>query len=113
MKEQLPDHAAVKIVDEVTSLPDGIGDGALTFDGLDDGIVGYAVVYREGAWRGVLVYSRERLENLVYSNMKASMDSSDPYDDGQVRFDAMEHVEYNIAGGYLGPHTPIVVDQWL
>lgn len=113
MKEKLPTTVAVKIVDEVTSLPEGIGDGALTFDGMDDALVGYAVVYREDAWRGVAVYSRERLEQVVYADMRSSMDSSDPYDDGQLRCDAMEHVEYNISGAYLGPHTPIVVDQWL
>lgn len=113
MKEQLPDHAAVKIVDEVASLPEGIGDGALTFDGMDDAIVGYAVVYREGAWRGIFVYSRDRMEEVLMTGWKKNSQSDDPCEDEQSRFDAMEYVDYNIAGGYLGPHTPIVADQWL
>ena len=30
-------------------------------------------------------------------------------DDGMTREDAMEHFDYNIAGSYVGPKTPIFV----
>lgn len=77
---------------------------AIAYDGYDDAIVGVAWVKRNGAVSCVLVYNYELI-------VKAVIDSS-VYETGDDPWEeASEYVNFNIVEGYLGPHTPIVVNQ--
>jgi hypothetical protein len=66
----------------------------LKADGFDDCIIGFV-----GSFDDVkLVYSVKKiLEKLVT--------------EGMSELDAIEHYEYNIAGGYVGEKTPIWCDD--
>jgi hypothetical protein len=63
---------------------------ALTIDGCDSAIIG---VYRER-----VVYSRSRLEFCFILQ-------------GMTEEEAGEWVDFNIVGAYVGPGTPIVVED--
>lgn len=75
---------------------------AVIWDGLDSAVIGSARIWRDGEWRNVVVYSFDRLCDAVHSQS----DSGLTYDE------AVEHVEYNIAGGYVGAYTPLIVRDW-
>jgi hypothetical protein len=68
----------------------------LKMDGLDDAIVGMADV-----WVG-----NTTVERLVYDGEKiiASLMAQ-----GWTEEEAYEFVDFNIAGAYMGPQTPVIV----
>lgn len=69
---------------------DNYSDEDILFaDGFDDAIIGIdAVNFR-------VIYSVSKIIEILMS------------DDEMTYEDAIEHYEYNIAGSYVGPHTPI------
>jgi len=76
-----------------------ISPDMLTVDGFDDAILGYA-----DCWGVAIGGGGERLYRVVYSVRRivealvaAGMDEES----------AMEYFEFNIAGAYLGPNTPV------
>lgn len=79
---------------------------ALRWDGYDDAVIGYAMIKREGRYRHCLVYSL----GLMLEVAKRQIHAEEGED---VSILAQEYVEHNILGAYIGPHTPIVVDQWV
>lgn len=76
---------------------------AVIWAGYDSAVIGNARIWRDGEWRNVIVYSFDRLCDAVH--MKNGLDS--PYDT------AVDEVEYNLAGGYVGPYTPLIVREWV
>jgi hypothetical protein len=81
------------------------GDQAHTiiWENMDGAVVGHARVWRDDAFRDVLVYSYKRLINEV---RKASGPDGD-WDEAE------EYVQFNMVNAYLGPYTPLVVDNWI
>jgi hypothetical protein len=71
---------------------------AITVDGYDDALVGWT-----DSWQG-----HERLVRAVYSVEKilATMKSQ-----GMSHEEAEEFFEFNIAGAYVGKHTPVFVRE--
>jgi len=71
----------------------------LKLDGYDTCLIGVATVWHpDGTRVDRLVYDGERiLEQLLEEDGDLSHD------------DAMEHISFNIEGGYVGPMTPIIV----
>ena len=69
---------------------------ALKIDGHDNAILGAAHLGPEGEY--ILVYSEKRiLDNL----MKQGMDWTE----------AVEFFEFNVQGAFMGPGTPIIIDE--
>ena len=82
-------------------------DGAITYDGCDSALVGTAKVIREEQWVEIAIYSYELLVEH-FKNQYLS-DSENPISEDEAEVDALEWVDYNIAGGYLGIRTPMII----
>jgi hypothetical protein len=74
-------------------------DGPLQIDGHDDAIAGTAVIWRDHKRVEVLVYSGHKIVETLMER------------DGMTDEEAVEYVEYNIEGAYVGDHTPVVFWQ--
>lgn len=68
---------------------------AVLWDGCDDALIGMTN-------NGVAVYSIGKLQEIFLNQFKESAESDD-----EALNDAIEWVEYNILGAYVGEHTPI------
>ena len=82
-------------------------DGAITYDGCDSALVGTAKVIREEQWVEIAMYSYELL--VEHFKNEYLSDSENPISEDEAEVDAMEWVDYNIAGGYLVIRTPMII----
>ena len=82
-------------------------DGAITYDGCDSALVGTAKVIREEQFVEVAMYSYELL--VEHFKNEYLSDTENPISEDEAEVDAMEWVDYNIAGGYLGIRTPMII----
>lgn len=74
----------------------------IKYDGYDEAILGPAFIWRDRQQIQVLVYDAEKIREIL---MRDGMDAEE----------AREFIEFNIEGGYLGIHTPVLVwpnDIW-
>jgi hypothetical protein len=74
----------------------------IKYDGYDEAILGPAMIWRDRQQVQVLVYDAEKIREIL---MRDGMDAEE----------AREFIEFNIEGGYLGIHTPVLVwpnDIW-
>ena len=74
----------------------------IRYDLYDEAIIGPAMVWRDQQQVAVLVYDAEKIREIL---MRDGMDADE----------AREFIEFNIEGGYLGVHTPVLVwpnDEW-
>lgn len=68
----------------------------LKIDGHDNAIIGPAMVWRDHSRCDVLVYNAE----IIRSNLMK---------DGMTSDEALEYIEFNIEGAYVGGLTPVLV----
>lgn len=68
----------------------------LKADGFDKAIIGMASIWRDGSKVDVLVYSG----NKMASELKK---------DGMTYEQAVDFIEFNVEGAYVGEYTPVVV----
>jgi hypothetical protein len=71
----------------------------LKMDGLDDALIGRADVWVGNTTVERLVYSGEKVIEVLMER------------DGMTEEEAYEFMDFNIAGAYMGPHTPVIVWQ--
>jgi hypothetical protein len=69
----------------------------IKYDDYDEAILGPAYIWRDQTQVEVLVYDAEKIREILIER------------DGMSSEDAREFIEFNIEGGYLGPHTPVLV----
>ena len=67
------------------------------WDGLDEAIIGPAMVWQKNSHIEVLVYNAEVIRNILMSR------------DGMDFEEAREFIEFNIEGAYIGFDTPVLV----
>ena len=73
----------------------------LKIDGHDDAIVGQACIWTNQTREHVLVYSGDKIvEGLMQR-------------DGMSMEEAIEYIEFNIEGAYMGPDTPVVMWEYV
>jgi len=84
-------------------------DGAITYDGCDSALLGTAKVIREEQWVEVSLYSYERL--VEHFKNEYLSDTENPITEDEAEIDAIEWVDFNIAGGYLGINTPMIISS--
>lgn len=82
-------------------------DGAITYDGCDSALIGTAKIFREEQFVEVAMYSYDLL--VEHFKNEYLSDTENPISEDDAEVDAMEWVDYNIAGGYLGIRTPMIV----
>jgi hypothetical protein len=69
----------------------------IKYDGYDEAIIGPAYIWRDQTQVEVLVYDAEEIREILMKR------------DGMSSEEAREFIEFNIEGGYLGLHTPVLV----
>lgn len=73
----------------------------LKADGLDEAIIGQALVWLGNERQEVLVYSCEKIMEILMAR------------DGMSQEEAHEFIEYNIEGAYMGNQTPVFVWDYI
>ena len=71
-------------------------DDYLKADGFDDAVIGTADVWRDGTREAVLVYSVEKIIEILEK-------------DGMTEEEAIEYISFNVEGAYVVPKTPVFV----
>ena len=74
----------------------------IKYDNYDEAIIGPAMIWRDQQQVQVLVYDAEKIREILM-------------EDGMDPEETREFIEFNIEGGYLGIHTPVLVwpnDEW-
>ena len=84
-------------------------EDAIIFTGCDSALVGVAKVIRENAFVDVAIYSYEGLVN--HFKQEYLSDEENPISEDEAEEQAMEWVDYNVAGGYLGIRTPLIISM--
>lgn len=69
----------------------------LKIDGFDEAALGTACIWRDGGLVDVLVYSGDKICKILQERDK--MDWKE----------AIEYIEFNIVGAYMGEKTPVIV----
>ena len=82
-------------------------DELITYDNCDSALVGLAKVIREEKMVEIAIYSYERL--VEHFKNEYLSDSENPISEDEAEEDAFEWVDFNIAGGYLGIRTPMII----
>ena len=82
---------------------------AILYDDCDSALIGTARLNREGKWVEVAIYSYEALVQHFKAEFLKDEEEKPSEDDAEE--DAMEWVDYNIAGGYLGIYTPLIIND--
>lgn len=72
-------------------------DDLLKIDGFDEAAIGTACIWRGNTREDVLVYSGDKIVDILMER------------DGMEQFDAIEYIEFNIEGAYMGEKTPVIV----
>jgi hypothetical protein len=72
-------------------------EDALKFDGLDDAIIGVTNRTDRPGIVDLLVYDYEKIVQIISDDQELS------------RADAIDFVEFNIVGAWMGPGTPVVI----
>ncbi len=90
---------------ELIDLLNEASDGqAILYDGLNEAVVAIGEVWATAEGGG-----GQRVSVAVYDYMK--LIEIFTRDDEMSEEDAIEYIDYNILGGYLGPYTPVFVNQ--
>jgi hypothetical protein len=84
-------------------------DELITYTDCDSALVGVAKVIREEKMVEIAIYSYERL--VEHFKNEYLTDVENPLTEDEAEVDAMEWVDYNIAGGYLGVGTPLIISM--
>ena len=80
---------------------------AILYDNCDSALIGTARLYREDKLVELAIYSYEAL--VEHFKEEFSKDEDTSIDEAEEQ--AMEWVDYNIAGGYLGIYTPLIIND--
>ena len=77
---------------------------SILWDNCDDALIGTSRLFRQGEWREVAMYDYEMLINIFIREFR-----EDGKSEQEVEDEAVEWVDYNIVGAYVGPYTPHVL----
>lgn len=75
---------------------DELDDDLLKIDGFDEAAVGTACIWKGNTLEEVLVYDGEEIARILMER------------DGLDYFEAVEYIEFNIEGAYVGEKTPVI-----
>lgn len=84
---------------------------AILYDNCGSALVGTARLYRNEQWVEVAIYSYEGLVQHFKEEFTKDPEPKDETETYDPEEEAMEWVDYNIAGGYLGIYTPLIIND--
>lgn len=87
------EYEMTETVAEILTYLEEANPDAIRWDGCDDAIVG---IGERCAQPTLLVYDHARLVGCFVAQ-------------GMTRHEAVEWVDFNVAGGWLGEHTPVIL----
>lgn len=76
-------------------------------DGFDDAIVGVVNGIRKES-EMVVAYSQEKCIEIL---MKQFSENESSDDDEDLYMTSYEYYQYNVVGGYVGPYTPVFIEE--
>jgi hypothetical protein len=79
---------------EINHYLEGIGENALLMDGFDEALIGFSQRINEPM---LAVYAWEKMVNTLIER------------DGMEYDDAVEYIDFNCIGAWVGEQTPIIV----
>jgi hypothetical protein len=79
---------------EINEYLESIGESALLADGFDEALIGFSQRINEPI---LAVYDYEKMVQILMDN------------DGLSYDDAVEYLDYNVVGAWMGEQTPIIV----
>lgn len=100
----------LNVKDEVTAFDPEI----VVFDSFDDALIGVAKILRNGCMVNVAVYDRDLCIDVLMKQMKtddSSESTSEPFIDALYE-EAVEYIEFNLEGAYIGERTPIFLNSY-
>lgn len=71
-------------------------ESAILLDGLERALIGLTYDVNTSSWRAI--YSTDKCMTVFM-------------DEGMTYTEAVEHFEHNVFGAYLGPQTPLFIDE--
>ncbi len=95
------------ISDEIVSRLKEKSPEAILYDNCNSALIGTAILYRENIWVEIAIYSYEGL----CLHFKNEFLKDDGITEDEAEEQAMEWVDYNVAGGYLGIYTPLIISM--
>lgn len=83
---------------------------AILWDNCDSALIGTARIKRDGEWNTVAMYSYEHLVIYFMEDFRKSYeDREELITDNELESLAIEYVDFNIHGAYVGPFTPLII----
>jgi len=76
---------------------DELDSDLLKIDGFDSAAIGTSCIWRDSTRVDVLVYSGDEIVEILMER------------DGMEMSEAIEYIEFNIEGAYMGEKTPVIV----
>ena len=76
---------------------DELDSDLLKIDGFDEAAIGTACIWRDNTRVDVLVYDGDEIVEILMVR------------DGMEMSEAIEYIEFNIEGAYMGERTPVIV----
>ena len=83
---------------------------ALVYPDRDEAVLGMAKNWDAGC-KYVVVYCWDRLFEAELESAKRDHADEDR-DEDELHEMVLEHMDFNVTGGYVGPNTPLVVERW-
>lgn len=81
---------------------------ALVYPDRDEAVLGMAKNWDAGC-KYVAVYCWDR---LFRAELEAAAKDNPDMDRDELHEMTLEHMGFNVTGGYVGPNTPLVVERW-
>jgi len=75
---------------------DELDSDLLKIDGFDEAAIGTACIWRSNTREEVIVYDGGEIARILMER------------DGMEYFEAIEYIEFNIEGAYVGEKTPVI-----
>jgi hypothetical protein len=75
---------------------DELDEELLKIDGFDEAAIGTACIWRDNTRVDVLVYDGDEVVDILMKR------------DGMEMSEAIEYIEFNIEGAYMGERTPVI-----
>jgi hypothetical protein len=82
--------------EHIEDIAEALDQNILLADGFDEALIGYADSWSSDCRCLKAVYSRNKCIEILMRDMD--------------EIDAEEYFEFNVAGAYMGPNTPIYVE---
>jgi hypothetical protein len=95
---------AIVAHNEEMDVPEYAQDSALMADGFEKAFIGFGTHFSHA----VAIYDYDRCLDILISMFRKDAEFEQrEIDPEQIYLDAVEYMEFNVTGGWVGPNTPV------